>query len=81
MPDMLYELSMGGRTFGYSYDSLGRLTEKTARFPNRIATESYTYADSSIEGYTTPIVETLTDYAGVTHTYTYDANGNILTDT
>ena len=28
-----------------------------------------------------PTVETLTDYAGVTHTYTYDNNGNITSET
>ena len=30
---------------------------------------------------TTPLVSSMTDLAGKTHTYTYDANGNILTDT
>ncbi|MBR6675959.1 MAG: peptidoglycan DD-metalloendopeptidase family protein [Clostridia bacterium] len=78
MPDALYKVTMGSRTFTYTYDDLGRVTGRTVNLTERTAAESYTYKQRADDTtFTTPLVHSMTDFAGTTHTYTYDANGNI----
>ena len=78
MPDMLYSMLAGGRVFSFEYDSLGRLTKRTLGTSGHDITEEYEYKANKFNGnLTTPLVETMTDFTGVTHTYKYDENGNI----
>lgn len=67
----------GAEKQSYTYDGLGRLTNRQLK-PSASITlnHSYTYADAA-GNKTTSLVETLTTAAG-TYTYTYDAAGNIL---
>ncbi len=82
IPDTLYKLETSGGSYSYAYDSLARLESRTLTLGDTVKTESYTYAaNPANSAFTTPLVSSMTDLAGKTHTYTYDANGNILTDT
>lgn len=82
MPDVLYSFFAGGRTFSFTYDKLGRLTTRKLALSGTEKTEGYTYkASERYNGYTTTLVESFTDFTGTLHSYTYDANGNILTET
>ena len=82
IPDALYKLETSGGSYSYAYDRLARLESRTLTVGNTVKTESYTYAPHPTNAaLTTPLVSSMTDLAGKTHTYTYDANGNILTDT
>ncbi len=82
MPDVLYSLGTGSRTYSFTYDDLGRLTGRSVSTEGNDIYEAYTYAQHDLyTSYTTPLVETFRDFTGKTHTYTYDSNGNILTDT
>ena len=82
IPDTLYKLETGGGSYSYAYDSLARLESRTLTLGDTVKTESYTYAaNPANSAFTTSLVSSMTDLAGKTHTYTYDANGNILTDT
>lgn len=84
MPDMLYKLFAGGREFSFTYDVLGRLTKRTLSTGTNVS-ETYTYKNAANTtnrtGYTTTLVDQLTDFAGTTHTYTYDKVGNIKSET
>ena len=82
MPDMLYSMLCGARTFSFTYDDLGRLTGRSVSTVGEDIAESYTYKVSDRgTNWTTPLVETMTDFAGVQHVYTYDESGNIMSDT
>ena len=82
IPDALYKFETSGGSYSYAYDRLARLESRTLTVGNTVKTESYTYAaNPANSAFTTPLVSSMTDLAGKTHTYTYDANGNILTDT
>ncbi|MBR0510245.1 MAG: DNRLRE domain-containing protein [Clostridia bacterium] len=76
-PGYLYQEKYNGNTLlNYSYDGLGRLSSKTVH-GNLV----YSYGYRNLTGNrTTPQIQTLTTPIG-TYTYTYDANGNILTET
>ena len=82
MPDVLYSLGTGSRTYSFTYDDLGRLTGRSVSTDGNDIYEAYTYAQHDLyDSYTTPLVETFRDFTGKTHTYTYDSNGNITSDT
>ncbi|MBQ3526993.1 MAG: DUF4329 domain-containing protein [Clostridia bacterium] len=83
IPDALYKYEVGTAIdYTFSYDDLARLTDKTLTSSDINRTESYTYkASKSNSAWTTPLVQSMTDFAGVQHVYTYDNNGNILSDT
>ena len=81
MPDMLYKMTVGLRSIDFTYDVLGRLIKRTMSTTNPV-TESYTYKNAEYRpGYTTTLVDTMTDYTGAVHSYTYDALGNITSET
>ena len=65
----------------YSYDLLGRLSNNTTVISSGVTLPStYTYKQETVGStQTTALVETLQTAAG-TYTYTYDANGNILSE-
>ena len=83
IPDTLYKYEIGsGIDFTFVYDNLARLTYRNLITDSINKTESYTYKVSDRgTNWTTPLVQSMTDFAGVQHVYTYDANGNILSDT
>ena len=83
IPDALYKYEVGTTIdYTFSYDDLARLTDKTLTSSDINRTESYTYkASKSNSAWTTPLVQSMTDFAGVQHVYTYDNNGNITSDT
>ncbi|MBQ3526989.1 MAG: DUF4329 domain-containing protein [Clostridia bacterium] len=83
IPDTLYKYEIGsGIDFTFVYDDLARLTHRNLITDSINKTESYTYKVSDRgTNWTTPLVQSMTDFAGVQHVYTYDANGNILSDT
>ena len=83
IPDTLYKYEIDTTIdYTFAYDDLARLTSKTLSTSNINKTESYTYKTSKQNSaWTTPLVQSMTDFAGVQHVYTYDANGNILSDT
>jgi len=82
IPDALYALSAGGRSFTYTYDSLGRLATRSLALSGTTVSENYAYlANKNNANYTTGVVSSMTDFLGLAHTYTYDENGNILTET
>lgn len=78
---------VGDTTVTYEYDAFSRLTQKvTKQGETVVKTEVYTFVNWTKEGdatnYTTAQVATYAVTAGgttTTWTYTYDANGNILT--
>ena len=75
-PDAVYGVTYNGnRHIEYSYDGLGRITERKLNVPN----QSYTYAYKA-GGHgansTTTLVESVTS-GDITFGYTYDQNGNI----
>lgn len=82
MPDQVYKVSWNGQEkLNYTYDGLGRLTNKTilvgggvSDTPNTLNTQ-YTYFDVGTDK-TTSLLKTLQTPAG-TYNYTYDAVGNI----
>ena len=65
-----------GKSISNSYDSLNRLVSKQISDAAGLSV-SYTYK-SGINGTTSSLIETVTTAEGV-FSYTYDANGNILT--
>ncbi len=82
-PSALYKLSVADLVLTNEYDGLGRLKTKNASHGETdLGTESYTYmANPNDSSYTTTLINSMTDLTGNEHTYTYDANGNILSDT
>ena len=76
MPDQIYGVTWNGaEKVSYTYDPLGRLTNrKVASFSN-----AYTYEDVG-EDKTTTLVQSVVTPAG-TYSYTYDNIGNILSIT
>ena len=76
MPDQIYGVTWNGaEKVSYTYDPLGRLTNrKVASFSN-----AYTYEDVG-EDKTTTLVKSVVTPAG-TYSYTYDNIGNILSIT
>lgn len=82
MPDQVYKVSWNGQEkLNYTYDGLGRLTNKTilvgggvSDTPNTLNTQ-YTYFDVGTDK-TTSLLKTLQTPVG-TYNYTYDAAGNI----
>ena len=60
----------------YTYDQLGRITQKKVTLNGHDQITSYTYAAGSGANATTSLIHTITQN-GVTLTYTYDDNGNI----
>ena len=82
MPDQIYKVSWNGQEkVNYTYDTLGRLTNKKilvgSGLPNTPLTTEYTYVDVG-ENRTTTLVSSVQTAAG-TFTYTYDEVGNIQT--
>lgn len=76
MPDQIYSVSWNGNEkVSYTYDALGRLTNKKIASFNNL----YSYQDVD-EGRTTTLVNSVQTPAG-TYTYTYDGIGNILSTT
>ena len=80
MPDVLYKMYVGGNRFDYSYDELGRLTKRDLNTTSPVY-EEYSYKSAAYRsGFTTTLVDTHRDFKGTTHTYTYDAVGNISSE-
>ena len=76
MPDQIYSVSWNGNEkVSYTYDALGRLTNKKIAAFNNL----YSYKDVD-ESRTTTLVNSVQTPAG-TYTYTYDGIGNILSTT
>ena len=76
MPDQIYSVSWNGNEkVSYTYDALGRLTNKKIASFNNL----YSYKDVD-ESRTTTLVNSVQTPAG-TYTYTYDGIGNILSTT
>ena len=76
MPDQIYSVSWNGNEkVSYTYDALGRLTNKKIASFNNL----YSYKDVD-ESRTTTLVNSVQTPAG-TYTYTYDSIGNILSTT
>ncbi len=72
MPDQVYSISWNGvNKLENSFDALSRLTTRKV---NGLAT-NYTYKDIG-ENQTTTLVKSI-ETSGITHTYEYDALGNI----
>lgn len=77
MPDQIYGVTWNGEEkVNYTYDSLGRLTNKVVggNIPQPLNT-TYTYVDVDDTKTTTLLSEISTE--GFTHSYTYDELGNI----
>ena len=67
----------GNRQVAYTYDGLGRISQRTANAGNAAVTAAYGYlAGGHGTNSTTPLVQTITQ-SGVTLTYAYDDAGNI----
>lgn len=65
------------QTVTYTYDGLGRVSERSANAGGTAVTTAYTYLDGAYgSNSTTPLVRTMTQ-AGTELTYTYDEMGNI----
>lgn len=65
------------QTVTYTYDGLGRVSERSANAGGTAVTTAYTYLDGAYgSNSTTPLVRTMTQ-AGTELTYTYDETGNI----
>ena len=79
IPDALVQMQADGRWVSFAYDRLGRLSQRSLAFAGTTKSQSYTY-QTNAQGNDTTRIATYTDLLGTTHTYTYDANGNILTD-
>ncbi len=73
MPDVIYGVTWNGtEKVNYTYDSLGRLTNKKV---NSVLNNNYSYVDVNSTK-TTTLLSSLSTVAG-TYTYTYDSLGNI----
>lgn len=73
MPDVIYGVTWNGtEKVNYTYDSLGRLTNKKI---NSVLNNNYSYIDVNSTK-TTTLLSSLSTVAG-TYTYTYDSLGNI----
>lgn len=73
MPDVIYGVTWNGNNvLNYTYDSLGRLTNKNV---NSVLNNNYSYVDVNSTK-TTTLLSSLSTVAG-TYTYTYDSLGNI----
>lgn len=81
MPDVIYGVTWNGKNvLNYTYDSLGRLTNKTIPLDSEDAViesldTTYTYYDVN-DTKTTTLLKSLSTN-GITHTYEYDELGNI----
>ncbi len=83
MPDQIYGVTWNGKqSLGYTYDGLGRLTNKALYvygddpYDETVDTE-YTYVDvTGSDNKTTTLLKSIST-EGVTHTYEYDERGNI----
>lgn len=65
------------QTVTYTYDGLGRVSERSANAGGTAVRTAYTYLDGAYgSNSTTPLVRTMTQ-AGTELTYTYDETGNI----
>ena len=77
MPDVIYGVTWNGtEKVNYTYDSLGRLTNKKV---NSVLNNNYSYVDVNSTK-TTTLLSSLSTVAG-TYTYTYDSLGNITSIT
>ena len=73
MPDVIYGVTWNGtEKVNYTYDSLGRLTNKNV---NSVLNNNYSYIDVNSTK-TTTLLSSLSTVAG-TYSYTYDELGNI----
>ena len=73
MPDVIYGVTWNGtEKVNYTYDSLGRLTNKKV---NSVLNNNYSYVDVNSTK-TTTLLSSLSTVAG-TYSYTYDELGNI----
>ena len=66
-----------------TYDGYSRVTGKTVQNSgNTVLSTSYAYRDIDAEHTTTQVSSLMSTFGGntVSHSYTYDANGNILSD-
>ena len=73
MPDVIYGVTWNGtEKVNYTYDSLGRLTNKNV---NSVLNNNYSYVDVNSTK-TTTLLSSLSTVAG-TYSYTYDELGNI----
>ena len=74
MPDQIYGVTWNGdEKVSYTYDSLGRLTNKNV---NSVLNNNYSYIDVDSTK-TTTLLSLLSTVAG-TYSYTYDELGNII---
>ena len=78
MPDQIYGVTWNGtERVGYTYDGLGRLTNKQIKASDTVnLNNNYTYVDVADSNKTTTLVNSVQNAAG-TYTYTYDSVGNI----
>ena len=75
-PDAVYGVTYNGnRHIEYSYDGLGRITERKLNVPNQSYTYAYKAGGHGTDS-TTTLVESVTS-GGITTSYVYDQNGNI----
>ena len=72
--ELAYDGSNG--TVSYTYDRLGRITQKKVTLNGHDLITAYTYAAGAGTNATTSLIHTITQN-GVTLTYAYDDNGNI----
>ena len=75
--------SYGGVSETLSYDGYSRVTGKTVQNSgNTVLSTTYAYRDIDAEHTTTQVSSLTSTFGGntVSHSYTYDANGNILSD-
>ena len=80
MPDQIYDVTWNGaKKQSYSYDGLGRLTNKQLfTTSGQTVNNFYTYIDVAGTNKTTTLVQKMDTAAG-TYSYTYDVLGNIST--
>ena len=80
IPDAVYTMVAGGKDFYFQYDGLGRLKKRTLNLNgDNDGVEEYTYKANGAK--TSTVVASKRDFTGYLHTYTYNKNGNIKTET
>lgn len=80
MPDTVYGVYRGMlRDLAYEYDNLGRMTERSLYYADRDTTYTYVDADDGSNATSTQVASVTTPDG--TTSYTYDAAGNIATET
>ncbi len=65
-----------GQRVEYTYDALGRIQKRKVGAEESEVETTYTYVPG-LNGATTPLIQTISQN-GVTLTYAYDNNGNII---